>query len=103
MKKTVFEEAGKSLQAYQRKRDFRKTAEPPPRRQRKGSPRALTFVIQKHDATRLHYDFRLDMEGVLKSWAIPKGLPFVRGDRRLAVQVEDHPFDYAKFEGTIPP
>ena len=102
MKKSVFDDEGRGLKEYKRKRDFRQTAEPPPRVEKKRAAKELMFVIQKHDATRLHYDFRLEMEGVLKSWAVPKGLPTVHGDRRLAVHVEDHPMDYARFEGTIP-
>jgi bifunctional non-homologous end joining protein LigD len=88
------------LREYQRKRDFTITAEPPPKR--KSSKRALLFVIQKHDASRLHYDFRLELGGVLKSWAVPKGVPYKKGEKRLAMHVEDHPLDYARFEGIIP-
>src|SRR5690348_2507830 len=90
-----------SLKEYKTKRNFRRTAEPAGEVRRRAA-KAPMFVVQKHDATRLHYDFRLEMEGVLKSWAVPKGFPMKRGDRRLAVQVEDHPLDYARFEGTIP-
>jgi bifunctional non-homologous end joining protein LigD len=89
-----------SLKEYARKRDFRKTAEPKARRAPDGSARR--FVIQKHAASRLHYDFRLELGGTLKSWAVPKGPPYRKGERRLAVQVEDHPVDYINFEGTIP-
>jgi bifunctional non-homologous end joining protein LigD len=88
------------LKEYKARRKFGQTREPAGSA-RKKAPENF-FVIQKHDATRLHYDFRLAMDGVLKSWAVPKGLPFRRGDRRLAVQVEDHPMDYADFEGIIP-
>ena len=88
-----------SLQEYKRKRDFSKTTEPDADEQAASGNR---FVIQKHDATRMHYDFRLEMEGALKSWAIPKGMPFRRGEKHLAVRVEDHPIAYAGFEGTIP-
>ena len=92
------------LTEYQRKRNFAVTAEPSgvkkPRPKRVAG--ASRFVIQKHDASRLHYDFRLEMEGVLKSWAVPKGLPWKRGEKHLAVEVEDHPIDYEDFEGVIP-
>jgi len=89
----------KQLEDYERKRDFRKTAEPKARLEKS---RGNRFVIQKHAATRLHYDFRLEIDGVLKSWAVPKGIPTAKGDKRLAVQVEDHPVSYIDFEGTIP-
>jgi len=92
------------LTEYKRKRDFSVTAEPSgskkPRPKRVAG--ASRFVIQKHDASRLHYDFRLEMDGVLKSWAVPKGLPWKRGEKHLAVEVEDHPLDYEGFEGVIP-
>src|SRR6478752_5454512 len=91
-----------SLREYTRKRDFARTAEPPPRGTQRRKKESLQFVVQKHDASRLHYDFRLEMEGVLKSWAVPKGFPWKQGERHLAVHVEDHPREYAKFEGIIP-
>src|SRR6185312_7920042 len=91
-----------SLKEYQTKRNFRRTAEPSGRARKRPAAKEPFFVVQKHDASRLHYDFRLEMQGVLKSWAVPKGFPTTHGDRRLAVQVEDHPIDYAQFEGTIP-
>jgi bifunctional non-homologous end joining protein LigD len=88
------------LEEYRRKRDFKLTPEPPAH-QAEGSG-ALKFVIQKHSARRLHYDFRLEVDGVLVSWAVPKGPSFNPADKRLAVQTEDHPMDYAAFEGIIP-
>ncbi|QIR87043.1 DNA ligase D [Paracoccus sp. AK26] len=91
--------SGAGLETYNQKRDFTQTAEPPGR---KAGKTGRSFVIQKHAATRLHYDLRLEMDGVLKSWAVTRGPSLVAGEKRLAVHVEDHPLDYADFEGTIP-
>src|SRR5690348_5228433 len=91
-----------ALKEYQAKRNFTRT------REHAGNPfsvrraRQPLFLVQKHEASHLHYDFRLEMEGVLRSWAVPKGFPTKRGERRLTIEVEDHPFDYKDFEGTIP-
>ena len=90
------------LAEYKRKRDFKETTEPAGKPLPKKVKGASHFVIQKHAARRLHYDFRLEMEGVLKSWALPKGLPWKRGEKHLAVEVEDHPIEYESFEGVIP-
>ena len=92
-----------TIRAYEAKRDFTQTKEPAPSKVKSTrGKKAPMFVIQKHEARRLHYDFRLEMDGVLRSWAVPNGLPTDPNDKRLAVHVEDHPMSYAKFEGTIP-
>ena len=90
-----------ALEEYRRKRDFRKTPEPAPGRAR-ARAKGLSYLIQKHDATRLHYDFRLELDGVLLSWAVTKGPSLDPADKRLAVRTEDHPLSYGTFEGTIP-
>ena len=88
-----------NLAEYQEKRDFSKTSEPQWRTSHEDLHR---FVVQKHQARNLHYDFRLELGGVLRSWAVPKGPPLEPGIRRLAIQVEDHPIDYLEFTGEIP-
>jgi bifunctional non-homologous end joining protein LigD len=91
-----------SLKEYARKRDFEKTPEPVPGRTVSAATHAGRFFIQRHNATRLHYDFRLEIDGTLKSWAVPKGPSLDPAMKHLAAMVEDHPLDYGDFEGNIP-
>src|SRR5690606_33383480 len=92
------------LRDYRAKRDFARTREPSGsgKRARRRAAEPLRFVVQKHDATRLHYDFRLELDGVLKSWAVTRGPSTDPADKRLAVRTEDHPLEYGGFEGIIP-
>jgi bifunctional non-homologous end joining protein LigD len=92
-----------NLERYRAKRDFSQTQEPSGLGDRTSAGAKPMFVVQKHAASHLHYDFRIEVEEVLKSWAVPKGIPTQRGARRLAIQVEDHPMAYGQFEGVIPP
>ena len=90
------------LAAYNAKRDFSKTAEPAGTYDTLSWGNGFGFMVQKHDATRLHYDFRIELDGTLKSWAVPNGPSLNPDDKRLAMRTEDHPLDYGTFEGTIP-
>jgi DNA ligase D-like protein (predicted 3'-phosphoesterase) len=91
-----------TLEKYIKKRKFDSTPEPRAKFPKKSSEEKLIFVIQEHHATHLHFDLRLEMDGVLKSWAVPKEPPLAKGTKRLAIQVEDHPMEYANFHGEIP-
>jgi bifunctional non-homologous end joining protein LigD len=102
LKKKTAKTAGKALARYQAMRDFAVTAEPSGKTAKAALSKRLRYVIQKHAATRLHYDFRLELHGTFRSWAVTRGPSLDPADKRLAVEVEDHPLDYGDFEGTIP-
>jgi len=91
-----------SLNQYKAKRNLKKSSEPEEKKQKKVSKKSPRFVVHEHHASHLHWDLRLEMDGVLKSWAVPKQPPRTKHLKRLAIQVEDHPLSYANFEGTIP-
>jgi len=91
-----------SLNEYKKKRNLKKSGEPISRTKRMEKNKSQIYLIHEHHASHLHWDLRLEMDGVLKSWAVPKEPPIARGTKRLAIQVEDHPLDYAKFHGIIP-
>jgi bifunctional non-homologous end joining protein LigD len=91
-----------ALEEYARKRHFKDTPEPPPKKPKSKRAASPYFCVQRHDATRLHYDFRLEIDGVLKSWAVPKGPTLDPAVKHFAAHVEDHPVDYGSFEGNIP-
>ena len=95
-------DAADKLSTYRSKRDFSKTGEPAGERPHRKRTRELQFVVQKHDARNLHFDLRLELDGVMKSWAVPKGPSYDTKSKRLAMEVEDHPIEYNTFEGTIP-